>query len=107
MIATTRGAAHQAREAIVAEPSVSPRAVRPLHVPKVAELVADDIRRDIARGVYSDGAELPQGTELMARYEISRPTLREALRVLASESLLEMSPGTTAVRVRLPSPDVA
>lgn len=86
---------------------MSSRAVRPLHVPKVAELVADDIRRDIARGVYSDGAELPQGTELMARYEISRPTLREALRVLASESLLEMSPGTTAVRVRLPSAEVA
>lgn len=89
------------------EPAVSPRAVRPLHVPKVAELVADDIRRDIARGGYLDGAELPQGTELMARYDISRPTLREALRVLASESLLEMSPGTTAVRVRLPSAAVA
>jgi DNA-binding FadR family transcriptional regulator len=91
----------------VAQPPGARRALRPLHVPKVAELVADDIRRDIALGRYDDGAELPQGTELMARYQISRPTLREALRVLASERLLEMAPGTTAVRVRLPSAEVA
>lgn len=76
-------------------------------LPTAADLVADDLRRLIAAGLLEDDAELDAGTTLMARYGISRPTLREALRVLAAEHLLELTAGTRKARVRAPSIDVA
>src|SRR4051794_8836293 len=82
----------------------APRRVNP---PKAADLVADDLRRAIASGAFADGEPLPAGTVLLERYGISRPTLREALRVLASENLIALSARTQGARVTLPSTDVA
>jgi DNA-binding FadR family transcriptional regulator len=80
----------------------------PLHVPKIAELVAADLRKRIARGDFSEGDELPPGTILMQRYGVSRPTLREALRVLESENLITVRRGAQGgAEVRLPSATVA
>lgn len=76
-------------------------------LPTAADLVADDLRRLIAAGLLEDDAELDAGTTLMARYGISRPTLREALRVLAAEHLLELTAGTRKARVKAPSIDIA
>ncbi len=66
--------------------------VRPLghrfRVPKTAELVAAELRRKIVRGELAEGDALPSEAALMAEFAVSRPTLREAFRVLESESLM-------------------
>lgn len=59
-----------------------------VRVPKMAELVASDLRRQIIRGEIAEGASLPSEPLLMEAYGVSRPTLREALRVLESERLI-------------------
>jgi GntR family transcriptional repressor for pyruvate dehydrogenase complex len=59
-----------------------------LRAPKMAERVATALRRMIIRREITEGTVLPPESELMARFGVSRPTLREALRVLESESLI-------------------
>ena len=77
----------------------------PLRLPKAAELVADRIRRDIVRGKLVPGDNLPPEARLMERFKISRPTLREALRVLESEQLISVHRGARGgARVRTPDP---
>jgi DNA-binding FadR family transcriptional regulator len=81
---------------------------RKVRVPKVAELVASHLRRQIARGELAEGAALPNEAALMHRFQVSRPTLREAFRVLESESLITVRRGAHGgARVQLPSAEVA
>lgn len=76
--------------------------------PKTAELVARELRNQIIRGELRGNETLPAENELMARFSISRPTLREALRILESESLLTVTRGSRrGPRVHLPDPRVA
>lgn len=67
--------------------------VRSLREPKMADRVATVLRRMFVRGEIAEGSMLPPEAELMERFGVSRPTLREALRVLESESLIEMQRG--------------
>jgi DNA-binding FadR family transcriptional regulator len=79
-----------------------------VHVPKAAELVAAGLRRQIIRGELAEGDALPPESELMARFGISRPTLREAFRVLESESLITIRRGARGgARVQPPGREVA
>jgi DNA-binding FadR family transcriptional regulator len=79
-----------------------------LRVPKAAELVADRIRSQIVRGELSEGDALPTEGELMKEFGVSRPTLREALRVLEAESLITVHRGSRGgARVRVPQLRVA
>jgi GntR family transcriptional regulator, transcriptional repressor for pyruvate dehydrogenase complex len=55
-------------------------------VPKTAELVAGTLRRMIVDGRLEDGDFLPHESELMAQFHVSRPTVREAVRVLESDT---------------------
>lgn len=55
---------------------------------RVPELMAADIRRRIVQGDLKQGDALPPETALMEQYNVSRPTLREALRILEAESLI-------------------
>ncbi|CAM3132591.1 FadR/GntR family transcriptional regulator [Mycobacterium colombiense] len=64
-----------------------------LREPKMAARVADQLRRMFIRGEIPEGALLPPESELMSRFGVSRPTLREAFRVLESESLIEVQRG--------------
>lgn len=75
--------------------------------PKTAELVARTLRRMVVDGQLTDGDFLPHETELMAHFGVSRPTLREAVRVLESERLVEVRRGSrTGARVRTPGPEI-
>lgn len=76
---------------------------RPLRLPKMAEVVAEYIRRDIVTGVLKEGESLPAAAVLIERFGVSKPTIREALRILESETLIEVRRGATGARVRLPS----
>jgi DNA-binding FadR family transcriptional regulator len=81
---------------------------RQLRVPKMAELVADHLRRQIIRGELAAGAALPSEAALMEQFQVSRPTLREAFRVLESESLISVRRGAHGgARVQVPDAEVA
>lgn len=80
----------------------------PVRVPKMAELVAAQLRRKIVRGELAEGEALPAETALMAEFAVSRPTLREAFRVLESESLISVRRGARGgARVHIPEGTVA
>lgn len=75
--------------------------------PKTAELVAGTLRRMVVDGTLTDGDFLPNEAELMAHFGVSRPTLREAVRVLESERLVEVRRGSrTGARVRVPGAEI-
>jgi DNA-binding FadR family transcriptional regulator len=77
-------------------------------VPKTAELVARQLRRSIITGELPEGAPLPSETALMQQFAVSRPTLREAFRVLEAEQLISVRRGTRGgARAHAPSPAVA
>lgn len=79
----------------------------PIRSPKTAELVAGTLRRMVVDGQLTDGDFLPNEAELMAHFGVSRPTLREAVRVLESERLVEVRRGSrTGARVRVPGPEI-
>ncbi len=74
-----------------------------LRIPKTAELVADRIRKRIISGELAEGASLPPEGQLMESFGISRPTLREAFRILEAERLISVSRGSrSGARVSLP-----
>jgi DNA-binding FadR family transcriptional regulator len=78
-------------------------AMLPVRVPKTGEIVADQIRRRIIRGELSEGDFLPSEAELIETLGVSRPTLREALRVLEAEQLISVGRGSrTGAQVHLP-----
>lgn len=64
-----------------------------IRMPKTGEVVAERLRRQIARGELAIGQRLPPEDELTAVFGIARTTLREALRILESQGLLEIRRG--------------
>ncbi|MET7772569.1 GntR family transcriptional regulator [Nocardia sp. NPDC005366] len=69
---------------------IKPTAIK---VPKAGELVAAELRRRIITGELAVGDPLPTESALMEHFEVSRPTLREAFRILESESLITVLRG--------------
>ena len=61
--------------------------------------VARELRQDIVDGVYPVGSQLPTEHELCERFSVSRYTVREALRRLRDDHLIESRPraGTLVV----------
>jgi DNA-binding FadR family transcriptional regulator len=72
---------------------MTPGTLTPVHVPKAAELVAEALRTRILRRELLPGDRLPPESLLMTQYGVSRPTLREALRLLEAQELLEVRRG--------------
>jgi DNA-binding FadR family transcriptional regulator len=60
---------------------------------RIAEHVADQIRNAIVRGELTHNHKLPAEAQLMELFSVSRPTLREAIRLLEGENLIEVSRG--------------
>jgi len=61
--------------------------LRPVTRPSTAELIAEQIRSAIVRGVLAPGVQLGEA-ELAAHFQVSRGPLREAMQRLLSEGLL-------------------
>ncbi len=77
-------------------------------VPKASELVAANMRRRIITGQLEPGDLLPSEAMLMREFGVSRPTLREAFRLLESEAIIEVLRGSRGGgRVLEPSGAVA
>lgn len=62
--------------------------------------VAEQIRQKIADGTYSPGAPLPSIKDLMSEYDVSRTTVRAALKVLFDDGLLNPGRGQRKTTVR-------
>jgi GntR family transcriptional repressor for pyruvate dehydrogenase complex len=75
---------------------------------RAASLIVDDLRRQIIRGDIPEDSRLPSEAELLATYGVSRPTMRQALRLLESEGLILVRHGQrNGAQVRRPSLEVA
>ncbi|MDA8047242.1 MAG: FCD domain-containing protein [Actinomycetota bacterium] len=64
-----------------------------LHHPRLAEIVAGQLRERIVLGELVDGSRLPKQDDLLREFRVSRQSLREALRILESEGLLSIQRG--------------
>jgi GntR family transcriptional regulator len=61
--------------------------------------VADHVREQILNGTYAAGQPLPSEEALSAEFGVSRPTIREGIKTLVAEGLVEVSrPRGTIVR---------
>jgi GntR family transcriptional regulator, transcriptional repressor for pyruvate dehydrogenase complex len=56
-------------------------------------MIAGILRNEIVTGVVGDGERLGSGPELVERFGVSRPTLREAFRILEAERLISIERG--------------
>ncbi|WP_018501798.1 FadR/GntR family transcriptional regulator [Parafrankia discariae] len=55
--------------------------------------IADELRRLIVRGELAEGESLGREPDLVDRFGVSRPSLREALRILEAEGLISVRRG--------------
>jgi DNA-binding FadR family transcriptional regulator len=86
---------NRAEEALAGTEVSGPTARSALpYQPKMAELVAAEIRREILRGEHAPGDSISSEATLMERFDVSRPTLREALRLLESQQLITVRRGS-------------
>lgn len=74
----------------------------------LSDAVADQLRTRILAGAHHDGDLLPKQEELMEEFGVSKPALREALRILETEGLVEVRRGNVGgAVVRIPQPEGA
>jgi DNA-binding FadR family transcriptional regulator len=74
---------------------------------KLAEHIADQLRGQIVRRELVDGQFLPVEAELCTHFGTSRPTMREAFRILEAEGLLSIRRGGRfGPQVQAPDPSV-
>ena len=72
---------------------IGPEARRRLSAPRIAEIVADELRRQIIDGELADGDLLPRQEVLVEQFNVSLVSLREALRILETEGLVSVRRG--------------
>lgn len=78
-----------------------------IRIPKTAEIIAGRIRKAIIRGQLKAGDRLASEAELVVEYQVSRPTVREAIRILESEGFLRISRGARGgAHVVAPGPEM-
>jgi DNA-binding FadR family transcriptional regulator len=79
-----------------------------LRQPRIADLIASRLRSRIVNGEIADGNLLPKQDELLEEFEVSRPSLREALRILETEGLITVRRGNMGgAVVHAPKPEAA
>ena len=66
---------------------------KPIKPKKVSSQIADQIRSSILAGEFSPGDKLPPERELTELFGVSRPSVREALNILAAAGLVESYQG--------------
>ncbi len=85
-----------------------PATAEAVQVPKAAELVAAQLRRQIVLGERAEGELFPPELKLMTELGVSRPTLRQALRILENENLVRIHRGRNGgTRVSRPATGTA
>ncbi len=70
------------------------RYFQPVRVLLPSEEVARRISDAIRSGVFSLGTRLPSERRLAEQMEVSRPTIREAVRILSDQGVIQVKPGS-------------
>src|SRR4030081_1377472 len=65
----------------------------PVDVPKASEVLAGELRERILTGELAEGDPLPAERELVKQTQMSRATVREALRILEVQNLVKVKAG--------------
>jgi GntR family transcriptional repressor for pyruvate dehydrogenase complex len=65
----------------------------PKQVPKASDVLADELRERILRREFPEGTALPPERELVTQTRMSRTTVREALRILEVQGLVQIRTG--------------
>lgn len=74
--------------------------------PRVAQVVASALRDQILTGALRDGGALPKQEDLLEEFNVSLPSLREALSILETEGLLTVQRGNVGgAIVHAPTPE--
>ncbi|MDT5185212.1 MAG: GntR family transcriptional regulator, transcriptional repressor for pyruvate dehydrogenase complex, partial [Mycobacterium sp.] len=71
-------------------PSRSDIRLSPVDVPKASDVLAGQLRERILNGELAEGAPLPAERELVKQTQMSRATVREALRILEVQNLVRV-----------------
>lgn len=66
---------------------------REVRSPKLSHIVAERVREQIVTGGLKPGDKLPPEGELLTVFKVSRPTLREAMRMLEADGLISINRG--------------
>src|SRR6266550_683600 len=74
-------------------PTRHPVRLTPMPVPKASDVLADDLRERILLGEFPEGTALPTERDLVAQTQMSRATVREALRILEVQGLIRIKTG--------------
>jgi len=75
------------------KPSRSDIRLSPVEVPKASDVLAGELRERILNGELAEGAPLPAERELVKQTQMSRATVREALRILEVQNLVRVKAG--------------
>ena len=75
-------------------PSRSDIRLSPVDVPKASDVLASELRERILNGELAEGAPLPAERELVKQTQMSRATVREALRILEVQNLVRVESGS-------------
>lgn len=79
--------------------------LEPIEYKKAPESVCEQIISNIKMKVLKPGDKLPSERKLMEQLKLSRPTVREALRMLEQRGFVESIPGRKGLFVVSPSSD--
>src|ERR1700739_2914491 len=74
-------------------PNRQPVRLTPMPVPKASDVLADDLRERILLGEFPEGTALPTERDLVAQTQMSRATVREALRILEVQGVIRIKTG--------------
>ena len=83
------------------------RSIESVHAAAAYEVAADNIRRAIALGRFLPGDKLPPERELSEQMQVSRTTIREAVRVLEGEGLITVKRGALGGLVVMRPPSLS
>src|ERR1700737_2071133 len=67
--------------------------LKPVEVPKASDVLARELRERILSGELIEGTALPAERELVKQTQMSRATVREALRILEVQNLVRVRAG--------------
>src|ERR1700744_2654037 len=74
-------------------PARSSVLLKPVDVPKASDVLARELRERILSGELVEGTALPAERELVKQTQMSRATVREALRILEVQNLVRVRAG--------------
>jgi GntR family transcriptional regulator, transcriptional repressor for pyruvate dehydrogenase complex len=81
---------------------------RQMSRPRVAEMIANEIRQRILDGQLADGDMLPKVDDMADDYRVSKPSVREAMRILETEGLISARRGGAGgAEVHMPTASTA